>query len=46
MEAASRNDPNRDVMADIARDLSAMIDALGQKLAVGPIPSPGAVSDD
>ena len=46
MEAAGKSDPNHDVMAQIARDLSAMTDALGQKLAVARIPSPGAVLDD
>lgn len=46
MEARSDDDPNRAVLAAIARDLSTMSDAEGRPLLVVVIPSPGRVLDD
>lgn len=43
---ASRDDPNHDVLEEIALELSAMRDAHGRKLDVVRIPSPGVVEDD
>jgi agmatine deiminase len=43
---ADRDDPNHDVLEEIALELSAMRDARGRKLEVVRIPSPGAVADE
>jgi agmatine deiminase len=40
------NDPNRDVLDEIALSLAAMLDASGRKLEVTRIPSPGLVLDE
>jgi agmatine deiminase len=40
------DDPNKQVLAEIERDLSAMEDARDRRLAVNVIPSPGIVRDD
>jgi agmatine deiminase len=44
--AWGRGDPNADVYAQVARDLSAMTDADGQPLTLLPLPSPGFVGDE
>jgi agmatine deiminase len=41
-----RDDPNRDVLEEIALSLAAMKDARGRKLEVVRIPSPGLVEDE
>ncbi|MFN2378264.1 MAG: agmatine/peptidylarginine deiminase [Candidatus Binatia bacterium] len=46
MEARDREDPNREVLAAIADDLSGMRDALGRTLDVVKLPSPGLVESD
>src|SRR5262249_5213704 len=46
MEARSDDDPNRDALDAIARDLAAATDAKGRRLEVVRIPSPGRVEDD
>lgn len=46
MEAYGDDDPNRDVLNIIAADLAAMTDAVGRKLQVVRIPSPGLVTDE
>jgi agmatine deiminase len=46
MEAFGEDDPNRDVLAAIAKQLNDMTDAMGRKLEVVTIPSPGLVTDD
>ena len=46
MEARSEDDPNRDALGAIARDLAAAKDAKGRTLDVVRIPSPGRVTDD
>jgi agmatine deiminase len=43
---ADRDDPNHDVLEEIALELSAIRDARGRKLEVVRIPSPGAVADE
>ncbi|MGH6952367.1 MAG: agmatine deiminase family protein [Vitreimonas sp.] len=43
---ASRDDPNHDVLEEIALSLAAMRDAQGRKLEVVRIPSPGVVEDE
>lgn len=43
MRAEDRNDPNREVLDEIATDLSRFTDATGRKLEVIRIPSPGPV---
>jgi len=43
---AGREDPNFDVLEEIALELAAMKDARGRKLDVVRIPSPGAVVDE
>lgn len=43
---ASRDDPNHDVLEEIALSLAAMRDAQGRKLEIIPIPSPGLVEDE
>jgi len=43
---AGDNDPNAEVLDDIARTLAAAIDASGRRLDVIPIPSPGRVIAD
>lgn len=45
-EPAGRDDPNFDVLEEIALELAAMRDARGRKLEVIRIPSPGVVEDD
>jgi agmatine deiminase len=44
--ALSREDPNFDVMEEIALTLAAMSDARGRRLEVIRIPSPGVVTDE
>jgi agmatine deiminase len=46
MEAESEDDPNRDALEAIARDLAAGVDARGRRLEVVRIPSPGRVTDE
>jgi agmatine deiminase len=46
MEARSHDDPNREALGAIARDLAASTDAHGRTLEVVRIPSPGRVTDD
>ena len=46
MQASSRQDPNADVLEEIARALEGMHDARGRKLEVLRIPSPGLIQDD
>ena len=46
MEARDRRDPNREVLDEVAADLTAAIDAQGRPLDVVRIPSPGRVDDD
>jgi agmatine deiminase len=43
---AGREDPNHDVLEEIALSLAAMSDAQGRKLDVVRIPSPGVVEDE
>jgi agmatine deiminase len=45
MRPSGRDDPNRDALEQIARDLSAMTDACGRRLEVVRVPSPGFVRD-
>ena len=45
MESAGNDDPNRRVLAEIARQLGAAKDAKGRKLQVVRVPSPGVVKD-
>ncbi|HJL16553.1 MAG TPA: agmatine deiminase family protein [Sandaracinaceae bacterium LLY-WYZ-13_1] len=45
MEARDDDDPNAEVLAQIAKDLSRMTDAAGRRLQVERIPSPGRVVD-
>jgi len=45
MEAREPDDPNREVLETMARDLAAMSDARGRRLEVVRIPSPGRVLD-
>ena len=45
MRARDHQDPNRDALDDIARDLGAARDAAGRALEVVEIPSPGTVLD-
>ena len=42
----AKNDPNADVLEEIALSLAAMRDAKGRKLEVTRIPSPGLVVDE
>jgi agmatine deiminase len=46
MEARSADDPNRDALDALARELAASTDARGRKLEVIRIPSPGRVTDE
>jgi agmatine deiminase len=46
MEAYGDDDPNRDVLDEIAADLAVMTDASGRALEVIRIPSPGLVTDE
>ncbi len=46
MEARSAEDPNREALDAIARELAASTDARGRKLEVVRIPSPGRVEGD
>jgi agmatine deiminase len=46
MEAKGADDPNREALDAIARDLAAATDARGRKLTVERIPSPGRVTDE
>ncbi len=43
MEPGGPDDPNADVLREIARDLSAMRDAAGRRLDIVRIPSPGRI---
>lgn len=45
MEPRSTDDPNRDVLRDIAREVEALRDARGRPIEVVRIPSPGRVLD-
>ena len=45
MEARDGDDPNRDVLDAVARDLAGMKDARGRQLQVERVPSPGRVTD-
>jgi agmatine deiminase len=45
MRPSGSDDPNREVLAAIARDLSSMRDAAGRRLEVVRVPSPGSVRD-
>ena len=46
MAPSSEDDPNRDVLEAIARDLGAMRDARGRRIEVVRVPSPGRVLDE
>jgi agmatine deiminase len=46
MQAQDENDPNREIMETIIRDLKGATDARGETIKVGLIPSPGAVLDE
>lgn len=46
MEALDEDDPNRTVLAEIARDLTGFTDAQGRPLTVVRIPSPGLILDE
>jgi len=46
MEANEADDPNRQVMLEIAKDLEAAVDAQGRKLTVVRVPSPGKITDE
>jgi agmatine deiminase len=43
MEPSGRDDPNRDALSEIVRDLAGMRDAAGRELEVVRIPSPGRI---
>jgi agmatine deiminase len=45
MEPQTHDDPNAEVLAEIAKDLSQMTDACGRQLEVKFIPSPGKIGD-
>jgi agmatine deiminase len=45
MEPRSADDPNRETLATLIRDASALVDARGRRLEVVRIPSPGKVVD-
>ena len=45
MEPRSSDDPNREVLHALARDLGALVDARGRRLEVTRIPSPGRIVD-
>jgi agmatine deiminase len=45
MEARAADDPNRDVLAALVRDLRQQTDAKGRRLDVVTVPSPGRVVD-
>jgi agmatine deiminase len=46
MEPRATDDPNRDALRALLRDLGQMVDARGRRLEVAPLPSPGRVLDD
>ncbi|HZH02927.1 MAG TPA: agmatine deiminase family protein, partial [Myxococcaceae bacterium] len=46
MKPSGTDDPNREVLEGLARDLSAMTDSRGRRLEVVRIPSPGRVVDE
>jgi len=46
MSASGEDDPNRDVLDAIAKELAAMTDAKGRRLEVVRVPSPGRVLDE
>jgi agmatine deiminase len=46
MKATGADDPNREVMDEMARDLEAAVDAQGRKLKVIRVPSPGRILDE
>jgi agmatine deiminase len=45
MAPCGPDDPNRDTLRAIARDLAAMTDAVGRRLEVVTLPSPGAITN-
>jgi agmatine deiminase len=45
MEARTADDPNREALTAIARDVSSFTDARGRRLEVVSVPSPGRVTD-
>jgi agmatine deiminase len=45
MEARAPDDPNRETLASLLRDASALVDARGRRLEVVRVPSPGRVTD-
>ncbi len=46
MRGQNPNDPNREILATIERDLRAMTDAKGRPLEVGVVPSPGEILNE
>jgi agmatine deiminase len=46
MKANDADDPNREVMDEMARDLEAAVDAQGRKLKVVRVPSPGRILNE
>ena len=46
MEPRSDDDPNRDALRALLRELGAMVDARGRRLEVATVPSPGRVVDE
>ena len=46
MEPVAADDPNRDTLESIARQLERAVDSIGRKLAVLRVPSPGRVRGD
>jgi agmatine deiminase len=45
MESRASDDPNRDALRRLLRDLESMVDARGRRLEVIRIPSPGRITD-
>jgi agmatine deiminase len=45
MESRASDDPNRDALGRLLRDLESMVDARGRRLEVIRIPSPGRITD-
>jgi agmatine deiminase len=46
MEPRSEDDPNRDVLRSLIREVQALVDARGRRLEVVTIPSPGRILDE
>jgi agmatine deiminase len=46
MEVRSTDDPNREVLGALIRDLGAAVDARGRRLEVVTVPSPGRIEDE